>query len=141
MINDSKGLGKIVKQRRVMMLMTLKELANAAGVSPSHLGRIEKGERFPSARILRKIARPLGFSEGELFALADYLPPESISTNEGDTQINKLDPYVVMVLAQEPLEMQRAMLAIFSMIRYIAKGISQDNTPEKQKQSMEQPNI
>jgi len=116
-----------------MMMMTLKELASASGVSPSHLGRIEKGERFPSARILRKIARPLGFSEGALFALADYLPLESISTPKGDIQIDKLDPYVVGVLAQEPLEMQRAMLAIFSMIRFIGKGISHDNTPEKQR--------
>ena len=141
MEQNNNDLGKILKQQRLTIPLTLTELATVSRVSSSHLGRIERGERFPSARILRKIARPLGFSEGELFALADYLPPESISTNEGDTQINKLDPYVVMVLAQEPLEMQRAMLAIFSMIRYIAKGISQDNTPEKQKQSMEQPNI
>jgi len=48
-----------------------------SGVSSSHLRRIERGERFPSAAILRKIAKPLGFSESELLSLADYLPPES----------------------------------------------------------------
>ena len=29
------------------MPLTLKELSDAAGISPSHLGRIERGERFP----------------------------------------------------------------------------------------------
>jgi len=46
-----------------------------AGVSASHLGRIERGERFPSGSVLRRIAGPLGFEEDELFTLAGYLCP------------------------------------------------------------------
>ena len=66
-------LGRIIKQQRITIQLTLQELAAKAGVSASHLGRIERGERFPSAHILRKIATPLGFEEDELFTLAGYL--------------------------------------------------------------------
>jgi transcriptional regulator with XRE-family HTH domain len=66
-------LGKILKQRRVMVPLTLRELAVTSGVSSSHLGRIERGERFPSAHILRRIAKPLGCEETELLTLAGYL--------------------------------------------------------------------
>ncbi len=52
----STQLGKMVKQRRVGLGMTLCELADKSGVSGSHLGRIERGERFPSARALGLIA-------------------------------------------------------------------------------------
>src|SRR4030067_2652577 len=73
--NYRKNLGKIIKQQRLMVPLTLQELANMSDVSPSHLGRIERGERFPSASILQKIAKPLGFEENELFTLAGYLSP------------------------------------------------------------------
>ena len=69
-------LGKIIKQQRLSIPLTLQELTAKSGVSSSHLGRIERGERFPSAHVLRKIARPLGFEENELFTLANYLPPQ-----------------------------------------------------------------
>ena len=54
--NKNKNIGRIIKQRRLMIPLTLRELAAISGVSSSHLGRVERGERFPSASILRKIA-------------------------------------------------------------------------------------
>ena len=69
----SQNLGRIVKQQRIAGGLTLRELSARSGVSSSHLGRVERGERFPSAHILQRIASPLGFQESELFALAGYL--------------------------------------------------------------------
>ena|GEM_PF-548529 len=117
----SNDLGKILKQRRGMIPLTLQELAQASGVSPSHLGRIEKGGRFPSARILRKIAKPLGFAESELFALAGYLAPEAGVEGEKPSE-GRLDPYVATVLSQEPVDVQRAVVTILSVIKSMAKG-------------------
>jgi len=126
MAEDNKNaLSKILKQRRVTIPLTLQELANASGVSPSHLGRIERGERFPSARILRKIAKPLNFDEDELFTLAGYLSaqPSSVSSLGG----RQLDPYVAAVLSQEPVEIQRAVVAILSVMKsMVAKGTGCD---------------
>ena len=111
-----------------MIPLTLDKLAAATGASPSYLGRIERGERFPSARILRKIAKPLGFSEGELFTLADYLSPQSSGMVDGEVQLMRLDSYVASVLSQEPVEVQRVMLAILSALKGIAKGIASESS-------------
>lgn len=122
--NQSKELGTIIKRQRLMVPLTLRELATMSGVSSSHLGRIERGERFPSAKILQRIAKPLGFEEQELFTLANYLsPPEE--KKEGEEGIGgQLDPYVASVLAQEPIEVQRTVIGILSIIKSVAKGIT-----------------
>jgi len=52
--SNGKSLGKIIKQQRILAQLTLRELAGKSGVSSSHLGRVEAGERFPSARILHR---------------------------------------------------------------------------------------
>jgi len=105
-----------------MMLLTLGQLSAKSGVSPSHLGRIEQGERFPSAHTLRKIAKPLGFSEGELFTYAGYLPSQSSSIVESSSE-KQLDPYVAKVLSQEPVETQRTVVTILSVLKSMAKSI------------------
>ena len=102
-----------------MVPLTLRELAARAGVSASHLGRIERGERFPSASILRKIARPLGFDEDELFMLAGYLSP---GTPLGSESQEGLDPYVAKMLSREPIETQRAIIGILSILKSIAQN-------------------
>jgi len=121
--DNMSDLGKILKQRRVMIPLSLKELAATAGVSSSHLGRIERGERFPSARILRKVARPLGFEEAELLTFGGYLSPQPSSEAEGwiGPDPKRLDPYVAMVLSQEPVEVQRTVIGILSILKSIAR--------------------
>jgi transcriptional regulator with XRE-family HTH domain len=124
---NNSDLGKILKQQRINTPLTLQELAAVSGVSSSHLGRIERGERFPSARILRKIAKPLGFSEDELFTLAGFLSPQTSGVAEENiTRYNsrQLDPYVARLLAEEPPEIQRAVIGILSLLKSVARGIS-----------------
>jgi len=123
----SKDLGEIIRQKRVLIPMTLSELSEKSGVSSSHLGRIERGERFPSARILRKIAEPLGFEEKELFTLANYLTPVEGKIEAGERISGRLDPYVAGVLSQEPVAVQRAVIGILIILKSIAKGIAQGN--------------
>ena len=127
MSNNISDLGKILKQQRINTPLTLQELATESGVSSSHLGRIERGERFPSARILRKIAKPLGFNEDELFTLAGFLSPRTSSVaEESVSRYNnrQLDPYVARVLSEESPEIQRAVIGILSLLKSIARGTS-----------------
>ena len=120
--NKRNGLGKVLKQRRVMAPMTLQELARGSGVSATHLGRIEKGERFPSARILRRIAKPLGFEESELFTLANYLSPQPPTASEvTEDNVGRLDPYVASVLSQESVEVQHTIIGILSILKSLAQ--------------------
>ena len=124
--NKKNDLGKVLKQRRVIVPMTLQELAAKSGVSASHLGRIERGKRFPSAYVLRKIAKPLGLKESELFTLANYLSPQS-PVADGATKDNVwgLDPYVAGILSQEPVEVQRTVIGILSILKSVARGIAE----------------
>ncbi len=126
--NGWADLGEIIRQQRVKIPLTLQELAAKTSVSPSHLGRIERGERFPSARIFKRIAHPLGFEEDELFTLAGYLTPQKDSISEMEAEYTsiprQLDPYVAKVLAQEPIELQRAVIAILAMLKSISKSMT-----------------
>lgn len=120
-----KNLGKILKQKRLNLPMTLHELATLTGLSPSHLGRIEKGERFPSAPVLKRIAGPLGFEEKELFTLAGYLSAQipTIAERKAIYKGKDVDPYVARVLAQEPVEVQRAILGILAIFKSVAPSL------------------
>ena len=118
-MDDKNALGKILKQRRIMIPLTLMKLGVDAGVSASHLARIEGGGRYPSAHVLRKLAKPLGFDEDELFILAGYLLPRSSTKAESTSR--RVDPYVASVLSKEPVEIQRSIVAILSLVKSVAK--------------------
>jgi transcriptional regulator with XRE-family HTH domain len=120
------NLGELLKQKRLSLPLTLRELSVRSGVSTSHLGRIERGDRFPSGSVLRRIAEPLGFTEDELFTLAGYLSPQPSGVAEGEAQYGGggLDPYVARMLAQEPVDVQRAVVGILNILKGIAKGLS-----------------
>lgn len=81
----NKNLGEIIREQRRAKGLSLPQLSRVSGVSASFIGRVETGERFPSAHTLRKLAKPLGFGDVELFKLAGYL-----SQDDTDAQIRKL---------------------------------------------------
>jgi len=78
-------LGDVLKERRKSKELTLKQLSSLSGVHPSYLARIERGERFPSGHILRKLAEPLDFTEVELLKLAGFL-----SRDDSDEQLARM---------------------------------------------------
>jgi len=127
--NSNSDLGKIIKQQRIAVPLTLQKLTAKSGVSSSHLGRIERGERFPSAHVLQKIARPLGFEEDELLTLAGYLSPQPrrIAEESPGYSGRRVDPYVARVLAQEPVDTQRAVIGILTILKSLAKSIVKEN--------------
>lgn len=126
MTQDNRNdLGRILKQQRLMIPLTLSELAAAAGVSASHISRIERRGRFPSARILRRLSEPLGFGENELFVLTGYLPqkpPTKAEGHESYSLLKRVDPYVATVLSQEPVGTQRTVIGILAILKSIAGG-------------------
>ena len=85
MSNDSKALGQRIKGLRLLAGLTLRQLSVESSVSASHLGRIERGERLPSARILRKIAKPLGFDQSEPLSFVDFLLAQPSQMHESSS--------------------------------------------------------
>ena len=74
----SNNLGVILKARRKEKGLTLTQLSSESGLHTAHIGRIEKGERFPTGRTLMKLAEPLGFSEFELCKLAGFISQDAV---------------------------------------------------------------
>ncbi len=127
--NDN-NLGRILKQQRIAIPLTLQELATTSRVSSSHLGRIERGERFPSAHILRRIAKPMGFDEDELFTLAGFLSPQTPGVAEvrgSGYGSRHLDPYVAKLLGEESVEVQRSVIGILTLLKSIARGMTKES--------------
>ena len=124
MENSGSGLGTMLRQRRIMLMMTQRKLSELTGISPSYLGRVEKGERHPSASMLKKLAEPLGFTENELFSIAGFLSPQFPSTKKdpGGDIADKLDPYVSLILSREPFEVQRTVIGILSIIKSLSRN-------------------
>jgi len=75
-MNDTQNLGNLIKQQRIRLGLTLPALSTKSGVSFAYLSRIEKAQRYPSANVLLKIAKPLGLDYKELLSLAGYLASE-----------------------------------------------------------------
>jgi len=63
----AKRFGRRVKAARAAKGLTQKELGDRVGLSPSYIGRIERGERLKIVERLHLIARSLGTTLSDLF--------------------------------------------------------------------------
>jgi transcriptional regulator with XRE-family HTH domain len=59
-------IGKSVRKFRIKRFMSQAELSKVAGISPAHLGRIERNEHDPHLSTIKKIAEALGVDPSEL---------------------------------------------------------------------------
>src|ERR1700733_4027674 len=74
------SIGAYIREQREQAKISLRQLAQAAGVSNPYLSQIERGLRRPSADILQQIARGLRISAEALYVQAGFLedrPPDA----------------------------------------------------------------
>lgn len=71
------SLGEFIGARRKEAALTLRQLAEQAGVSNPYLSQIERGLRKPSAEVLQQLAKALQVSAESLYVRAGILDPES----------------------------------------------------------------
>lgn len=64
-------LGRAIRARRRERGMSQEELAHAAGIDRSHMGKIERGERNVTLLNVLKVADAVGARSSELLAAAD----------------------------------------------------------------------
>src|SRR5690349_15365400 len=67
------NLGEYLREQRRSAQLSLRQLAEAAGVSNPYLSQIERGLRKPSAEILQQIAKALRISAETLYVRAGIL--------------------------------------------------------------------
>ncbi|MEV0845010.1 helix-turn-helix transcriptional regulator [Streptomyces sp. NPDC049954] len=67
------NLGGFLREQRRSAQLSLRQLAEAAGVSNPYLSQIERGLRKPSAEILQQLAKALRISAETLYVQAGIL--------------------------------------------------------------------
>ncbi|MEE1931382.1 helix-turn-helix transcriptional regulator [Streptomyces sp. TRM 70351] len=67
------GIGDFLREQRSNAQLSLRQLADAAGVSNPYLSQIERGLRKPSAEILQQLAKALRISAETLYVRAGML--------------------------------------------------------------------
>ncbi|MEU5809527.1 MULTISPECIES: helix-turn-helix domain-containing protein [unclassified Streptomyces] len=67
------NLGEFLREQRRQAQLSLRQLADAAGVSNPYLSQIERGLRKPSADILQQLAKALQISAETLYVQAGIL--------------------------------------------------------------------
>ncbi len=96
---DKAELGRRVKLERLSKGMTLKQVADASHMSPTHISEIERGRTSPTVGALLRIAHALGKS-ATYFVEEDELPSISVvrrhertrhSINSGEVSVADID--------------------------------------------------
>jgi len=72
-VANMNSIGDYIRQQREQAKISLRQLADQAGVSNPYLSQIERGLRKPSAEILQQIARGLRISAEALYVQAGIL--------------------------------------------------------------------
>ncbi|MFD8224669.1 helix-turn-helix domain-containing protein [Streptomyces massasporeus] len=70
------NLGDYLREQRRTAQLSLRQLADAAGVSNPYLSQIERGLRKPSAEVLQQVAKALRISAETLYVRAGILDAE-----------------------------------------------------------------
>ena len=104
---SAQDLGGFIKSQREAAQVSVRQLAERAGVSNPYLSQIERGLRKPSAEVLSQIAKALRLSAEVLYVRAGILEPGEVS------QVN--DAIVGDVSITE--RQKRALLDIYSSFR------------------------
>jgi transcriptional regulator with XRE-family HTH domain len=70
------GLGDYLREQRVSSRLSVRQLAEQAGVSNPYLSQIERGLRRPSAEVLQQLAKALRISAEQLYLRAGIVSPD-----------------------------------------------------------------
>ena len=77
--NAAQDIGSFIRTQREAAQVSVRQLAEKAGVSNPYLSQIERGLRKPSADVLQQIAKALRVSAEVLYVRAGILEPSETS--------------------------------------------------------------
>ncbi|MFJ7422818.1 helix-turn-helix domain-containing protein [Streptomyces uncialis] len=96
------NLGEYLRDQRRSAQLSLRQLAEAAGVSNPYLSQIERGLRKPSAEVLQQVAKALRISAETLYVRAGILDERERDELEtravilGDPSLNEQQKQVLL---------------------------------------------
>ncbi|TQL66973.1 helix-turn-helix protein [Nocardioides albertanoniae] len=127
------SLGEYLKEQRVSAEMSLRQLADQAGVSNPYLSQIERGLRKPSAEVLQQIAKALRISAEQVYVRAGILSPDS--NVGGSVELAVLaDPSLTERQKHSLLDVYHSFLALNNRVTDDAPAVeesAQESNPEE----------
>jgi transcriptional regulator with XRE-family HTH domain len=90
-------LGAYLREQRENAQLSLRQLADIAGISNPYLSQIERGLKRPSAEILQQIAKGLQVSAESLYVRAGILDERVVHTDPA------AGPDVLAAIAADPM--------------------------------------
>ncbi|TIC79452.1 helix-turn-helix transcriptional regulator [Nocardioides sp. GY 10127] len=108
------SLGEYLREQRTGAQLTLRQLAEQAGVSNPYLSQIERGLRRPSAEVLQQLAKALRISAEQLYVRAGIVSPDDGVGGSvelavlGDTQLTERQKQSLLDVYQSFLAMNAA---------------------------------
>lgn len=114
------SLGTYLRDQRVAAEMSLRQLAEQAGVSNPYLSQIERGLRRPSAEVLQALAKALRISAEQVYVQAGILNPD-------DDQVRSVE---LAILADPMLSerQKKALLEVYEAFRAVHADTSAHTT-------------
>lgn len=96
-------LGEFIRQQRQRADLSLRRLAERAGISNPYLSQIERGIRKPSAQILKQLSRALQISAETMYSRAGLIeegsnPPTVVEALEADETLTPRHKQVLLDL-------------------------------------------
>ncbi|AYY14507.1 helix-turn-helix domain-containing protein [Actinobacteria bacterium YIM 96077] len=113
------GVGEFLREQRRAAQLSLRQLADLAGVSNPYLSQIERGVRKPSADVLQQLAKALRMSSEVLYVQAGLLDaPSEDRRVEGAI---RADPALTE-------QQKRALLEVYMSFRAANGGAARDGS-------------
>lgn len=105
-------MGRVIRRERQERHMTIKELGEKAGLSEIYVGEIERGQKYPSSRVLESIAQALDMDIADLLELV----AEEIRYEREPQQVSAIG----FTLPHTPGQPRR--LAVRKMVNMLGEG-------------------
>ncbi|MGH2478837.1 MAG: helix-turn-helix domain-containing protein [Ktedonobacteraceae bacterium] len=105
-------MGRVIRRERQERHLTIKELGERAGLSEIYVGEIERGQKYPSSRVLESIAQALDMDIADLLELV----AEEIRYEREPQQVNAIG----FTLPNMPGQPHR--LAVRKMVNMLGEG-------------------
>ena len=107
---DESTVGTFIRRQRELQKLTMRQLADAVGISNPYLSQIERGLREPSERVLDGVAEALEVSMDKLYAQSGRRRAEDWDEQEGASAV------IEAIRADEALapRQRQAMLEVYA---------------------------
>jgi transcriptional regulator with XRE-family HTH domain len=107
--SSASDVGEFIRQQRERANLSLRRLADRAGISNPYLSQIERGIRRPSAEILKRISRALEISAETLYTQAGLIDagsprPTVVEAVQADRSLTPRQKQVLLDLYRALLE-------------------------------------